>query len=356
MSVESAAGIERPAGIESAAGMENVESAAALVCGFAIGEDGPNRGRVRALPTPTEEVRPGEWIWLHFDRGASATERWLRKESHLSDPLVDALLDEETRPRHALFDDGALVILRAVNLNPGAEAHDMLSLRMFVSDDLVVTLRRHTVFAVADIRARYEAACADDARSSGPDSPAHLFGAVVEGLTDRIAETVAGLEDDLDALEERMVETDPETLRADVLRLRRRALPLKRFLAPQREALAAFSKARVHFLSDEVRTLVAEEAERTVRLVEALDALRERAGLLQEEITATIDDRINRNTYSLSLVAAIFLPLGFLTGLLGINVGGMPGADTPWAFWAVVALCIVLSVVGVWMLKRLRLL
>jgi zinc transporter len=36
--------------------------------------------------------------------------------------------------------------------------------------------------------------------------------------------------------------------------------------------------------------------------------------------------------YMLSVLAAIFLPLGFLTGLLGINVGGFPGAENPWAF------------------------
>jgi len=47
------------------------------------------------------------------------------------------------------------------------------------------------------------------------------------------------------------------------------------------------------------------------------------------------------------------LPLGFLTGLFGINVGGLPGVEDPNAFWwfcsgvAVIALG-----VGVWMRKR----
>jgi zinc transporter len=41
---------------------------------------------------------------------------------------------------------------------------------------------------------------------------------------------------------------------------------------------------------------------------------------------------MNTRMYVLSVVAAIFLPLGFLTGLLGINVGGIPGTENPWAF------------------------
>ena len=44
-----------------------------------------------------------------------------------------------------------------------------------------------------------------------------------------------------------------------------------------------------------------------------------------------------------TVVAVIFLPLGFLTGLLGINVAGMPGTEDSRAFWMVVVLCMVLG-------------
>ena len=54
-------------------------------------------------------------------------------------------------------------------------------------------------------------------------------------------------------------------------------------------------------------------------------------------------------------VAAIFLPLGLLTGLLGINVGGIPGANTSWAFWAVCGLLGMTTVFQLWLFKRLKL-
>lgn len=47
--------------------------------------------------------------------------------------------------------------------------------------------------------------------------------------------------------------------------------------------------------------------------------------------------------YVLSVVAAIFLPLGFVTGLLGINVGGIPGTEWPWSFTVV---CVALLVMA----------
>jgi zinc transporter len=58
--------------------------------------------------------------------------------------------------------------------------------------------------------------------------------------------------------------------------------------------------------------------------------------------------------YILSVIAAVFLPLGFLTGLLGINVAGLPGAETPWAFAAVCAILAVLAGLELWLLRRLK--
>jgi len=63
---------------------------------------------------------------------------------------------------------------------------------------------------------------------------------------------------------------------------------------------------------------------------------------------------MNRNMYVLSIVATIMLPLGFFTGLLGVNVDGIPGQETPWAFAALCAILGVLIVLELWLFKRLR--
>ena len=61
--------------------------------------------------------------------------------------------------------------------------------------------------------------------------------------------------------------------------------------------------------------------------------MRERMALVRDELAGQLSDRLNRNMYLLSILSALFLPLGFLTGLFGINVAGMPGAEVSHAFW-----------------------
>jgi zinc transporter len=88
-----------------------------------------------------------------------------------------------------------------------------------------------------------------------------------------------------------------------------------------------------------------EVSDRLIRHIEDIDAVRERAALAQEELLSLVSEQMNQRMYVLSLVAAVFLPLGFFTGLMGINVGGMPGVEDGNAFWVVVALCVAVMLI-----------
>jgi zinc transporter len=120
--------------------------------------------------------------------------------------------------------------------------------------------------------------------------------------------------------------------------------------------LVRLSTERIAWVDDLQRARLREVAERQTRLVEELDSARDRAAVVQEELAARLSEQLNRNMYVLSIVAAVFLPLGFLTGLLGITVGGMPGEGEPGAFLVVCAILVVLAGLVLWMFRRWRML
>ena len=76
--------------------------------------------------------------------------------------------------------------------------------------------------------------------------------------------------------------------------------------------------------------------------------------LIQDDLDSRAASQSNKTMYLLSIVAAIFLPLGFITGLLGINVGGMPGVDNSHAFWITVGLLVVLMGFQLYIFRRLK--
>ena len=304
--------------------------------------------RISLAEAGTRATAPG-WQWMHLDHSEPEHREWLMKASGLSPLSCEALLELETRPRFVTEGDHMLVILRGVNLNPGAEPDDMISLRIWVEAYRVITLRHRRLLAVQDVRKSLFA-------GSGPRSPGELLVSIAGRLVDRQAGVIAAMEDTVDDVELQMMSDPGYALRSKIAEFRRQAIGLRRYIAPQRDVLVRLGQERVSWLDDHLRARQREVAERQVRLVEEVDSARERAGIAQEELNGRLSEQMNRNMYLLSLVAGVFLPLGLLTGLLGINVGGMPGVDSPYAFAIVCALLVVMAGAVVWWFRRSRLL
>lgn len=316
-----------------------------LVCAYVL--DGQGGGREVGWSEVhhwTPEAGP---VWVHLDRTKNDSERWVRQEAGLDPVACEALLAEETRPRSLVLGEGLLVILRGVNLNPGAEPDDMISIRVWIDQHRIISLRFPKLRAVDDIRDSL-------LEDNGPNGPGDFLVDLATRLLDRMSPVLENLDDQLDLLEEQVVEVQSHDLRIKLGAVRRQAIALRRYLAPQRDVMLQLQTQRVMWLTDLHRARLRELHDSLIRHVEDLDAARERAAVTQEELASRLSEQMNRTMYVLSLVAGIFLPLGLLTGLLGINVGGMPGVDSDIAFTLVCILLAALALLAVWLFHRFR--
>lgn len=140
-----------------------------------------------------------------------------------------------------------------------------------------------------------------------------------------------------------MLSVEGRELRPKLGALRRQAIAMRRYVAPQRDTVGRLQAEKVSWLSDIDRARLREGADRITRYVEDLDSARDRVAVTQEELNNRLAEEMNQTMYRLTVVAAIFLPLGLLTGLLGINVGGIPGTESPYAFALVCFLLVVIA-------------
>ncbi len=279
-----------------------------------------------------DSAQVGAWkpedgtLWLHLDRSAPDARRWLREDSGLEELVCDALLAEETRPRCVVFPPGAVIILRGINLNPDTDPEDMVTLRLWAEPRRVISLERSRVRAVGDVQTMLSV-------GNGPCGSGEFVAEIAERLTERMEPFITDLEDEVDELEDAILDGDPSSLISRLTRVRRSIILLRRHIAPQRDALGHLSS--LPWLDDEERRHIRETSDRVHHYVEELDSGRERALVIHDQIEHRIADRMTRTIYLLSLVSALFLPLTFVAGLMGMNVGGIPGANHSLGFWAV---------------------
>lgn len=283
-------------------------------------------------------------LWVHLDRGEHAT-RWLHERSGLAPLVVDALVAQDTRPRTFSHGTGLVVLLRGVNLNPNADPDDMVSIRVWIEAGRIVTVRLRRLMAAQDILDALERGC-------GPEGPGRFLAALSANLVARMGPIIHELEERLDEIEEAVITDFQIRQRSELSQTRRQAIVLRRYLAPQRDAMNRLVAEPPAFVDPDMRARLREAADAVQRYVEDLDAVRERAAVTQDEVSGRISEQAERTTYKLTIVATVFLPLGFVTGLLGVNVGGIPGTDSPWAFAILCLLIGGLTAVEVWLLRR----
>lgn len=286
-------------------------------------------------------------LWVHLDRTGEEASHWVANESGVDPVISETLLQDEVRPRLLPLDEALLVILRGVNLNPGADPEDMVGIRVWVDGHRIITLRHRRLMAVNDIREEIM-------QGKGPKDLGDFLVSIARRLIDRMGPVITALDDRVDDLEDQILQAKSENLRPILSDIRREAIQLRRYLAPQREVIAQLSTQPQIWLGDRQKAQLREIADRTIRYLEDLDAARERAAVTQEELNSRLADQMNKTMYVLTVVAAILLPPSLLTGLFGINVGGMPGVESNIGFLTVTLAILLLAVFEFIVFRRLK--
>lgn len=315
---------------------------------FALILDGTGGARAVDIASGVPDIPEGGVLWVHAMVSSGSAADWLTALG--SDGAVEAaLMAEETRPRCTLHGPGVLMNLRGVNLNPGAQPEDMVSLRIWAQPRQIVTVTRRRVLALDDLHDR-------SLYGQAPLGPAEMIARLALRLADRSEPVVASLNERIDALEESLGNTGDLPPRSVLAEIRRVSIVLRRYMFPQRDALSTLEIEELPWIAGPDRSRLREATERVTRLAEELDAIRDRAQVVHDHMMDTRAEQMNRQMLVLSVAAAVFLPLGLITGLLGINVGGIPGADTPSAFWVVCAMLVGIGMALVWAFWRAGLL
>ncbi len=218
----------------------------------------------------SQKIKDDKFAWIHLDLNHPDTQHWLEKEISYLDPfIVDSLTAEETRPRITEIGDGALVILRGVNLHEGADPTDMISIRLWIDQHRVISAQKRQLKAVYDIADKLKI-------GKGPRDAGHFVALLISHLSERMESVLIDLNEQVDQQEEAVMEQADKSLRETVINIRKQVIILRRYISPQRDAISQLKVAELDWLNNQDKRLMQKSFNQVTRFVEDLDALRER--------------------------------------------------------------------------------
>ncbi len=282
--------------------------------------------------------------WLHLDYTHPDSAAWLQNTPLLPEVVRDGLAGESVRPKVTRLGDGTMITLRGINFNNDARPDQLVTIRVYMTDKLIVSTRHRKIYSIDDVL--------NDLQSgTGPTNSGNWLVEIVDGLTDHTSEFIEDLHDKIIDLEDDLLEQKIPA-RGQMALLRKQLIVLRRYMAPQRDVFSRLASERLPWMNDDDRRRMQEISERLGRGLEDLDSSIARTAVLSDEISSLMADAMNRRTYTMSLLAMVFLPTTFLTGLFGVNLGGIPGNTDSFGF-ATFCMMLVVLVLGVaWWLKH----
>lgn len=284
-------------------------------------------------------------LWLDFFDPGDDERELLLEEFQFHPLVVDGAIHPDIRPaRVEDFGNYIFVNARSVDYTAETEVVQTTDIGMFIGHNYVVTLHNTDMPSVEAVKQLVEI----DGRPM-MKGPAFFAHAIFDALIQAILPTLDRMVDRADAIEEQVLSDPDQSALIALMALKRSCLSLNRALAPQREVLNRLGRREFSLSDQGVDLYFRDLADDLARVQASNDAIRERTDTSLATYLSVVANRQNEIMKVLSIVATIFLPLGLLAGLFGMNFTNMPGIEFRWGYHIVVGVSLVAVGLIAWM-------
>jgi len=274
-------------------------------------------------------------LWLDIAETTLADTDVLRDVFKFHPLTIEDCLSPEIHPsKIEEFEGYVFLVGHGINYAVESDVVETSEVAMYIGPNYVVTNHNFPVIATETVRERV---LRNHSLLMNGDFLAH---AVLDELIQDVLPTIDHMSEVIDRIEEEVLERPTTSTLAAIMRVKRSALRLQRIVVPQRETMIKISRGEFSTIDLESRIYYSNVYDLLVRIGDRVQSLRELADGALSIYFASVGFRQNETMRTLSIVAAVFLPLGLLAGVYGMNFENMPELGWKYMYF------IVLGVIG----------
>lgn len=329
-----------------------------LICAFRFAGGGPAAeiaspavadllARAAEAGTRDGGTDDGAFLWLHLNLSQAGCVRWLQAHLNLPDTFIGMLGADAHSTRIEQHEGTLVAVFNDVIFDFDRTPAQVSTLWACAHRKLLVTLRRKPLRSLDRLREHVR-------RGEAFGSPAELLTHLMRDQADLMIEIVRKASVDVDAIEDHFLAARGGPGRLDLASTRRVLVRLQRTLAPEPGSVFRLLARPPAWLRPRDVQELRESTEEFSVVLGDMAGLVERIKLLQEEMTARLDEQNNRTLFTLTLVTVLALPINIMAGLFGMNVGGIPLSDDHHGFWIICLLVAAFTCFVAWLAFRRR--
>jgi zinc transporter len=302
-----------------------------LICAFRLGAtDNDKAISLTWAAAKAEFAASTAPIWLHFNLADTRARGWLADCEQISDVARETLLANDPPIGLEVERNHIIGVLGDFHYEFATDPEGLGVLQLYIEKNVVITGRRHSLKAIDQLRRDFLS------REDLPNTTLQVILQLLQHLTYQCDAAVNRCSNNVDDIEDKLLKGRSFEQGGDLGQVRRLLVRLRRHMGGNRHALMRLVNQYPIWGDATDKAELRRELEQLDAVLQDLDLVQERARLVQEELTSRLNERINRNLYFLSIVTTVFLPITLITGIFGMNVGGLPWTQGNEGFIAVI--------------------
>ena len=289
-------------------------------------------------------------FWVDMEAPDEVSRRLLSETFHFHELAIEDALAELHYPKIEAYDGLLYLILHGITPGAGDVGFDTQDVDFFVGRNFLVTVhnqRSRSIEAERDACVRHTTLL-----DEGPVSLAHR---IIDRLVDHYNPEVDRLEERLETLEQTVFDHPEVNPLKQMLALKSDVASLRRVALPQRDAVGRLARREFPQISDQLAYKFRDVYDHLVRLTDEAIFLQDRVTGLLDAHLSNQSNRLNQVMKVLTVIATIFMPLTVLSSIYGMNVElpHLPGGEAA-QFWWIIAMMMAISVLMLWVFRRMR--
>jgi magnesium transporter len=268
---------------------------------------------------------PDRFVWIGLKEPTSEEFDSVAKEFHLHELAVEDAIKAHQRPKIEMYEGTLFVVLKTAHYHDDTETVEIGEILLFVGEGFIVTVRHGTATELHDVRIETESR--PDLLSCGPGAVLH---AIVDRVVDDYEPVLAGIEDDIEELEQEVFSPQRTNPTERIYKLKREVLEMHRATAPLQEPLHKLASGHHHLIAEEIREYFRDVYDHVLRANETVDGFREMLNGILDANAAQVGVRQNDDMRKISAWVAIAAVPTAICAVYGMNFDHMP--ELHWTF------------------------
>jgi magnesium transporter len=283
-------------------------------------------------------IKPGSgvYVWVDLDRTTPEEARVLTDVFHFHELAVEDALSELHHPKIESYGDYLYLILHGIDFSASEHCFTTKDIDFFLGAQFLVTVHPGVSRSIGKVGG----VCSRDSRILG-EGPGMLLYRIVDTMVDNYRPEVDKLSQRLDELEDEVFEKPDTQLARLILNFKKDISSLRQVVLPQRDAVGRLARREFPLISEQLAYGFRDVHDHLVRLSDEAMFFQDRITSILDAHLSAVSNQLNSVMKVLTIIATVFMPLTFITGLYGMNVDlphfGLGGTTMFWVLMGVMA-------------------